>query len=305
MKRRIAFQLGAISDEINADLESALKVMKEFDMEYVEFNTSWGKEVTDWTDDEVKKAIQLIKAYDFKVSMVSSLFLKVCRVDNVEKGKVADSPQFREHIKMLKRSIEIAAACGSKLVRTYSFRRANMVGLGNPSPILPSGGKIDGDTMDKIREGMLIACDIAKVTSMTLGFENVRSCYGNSGQNTREIVEAVDSPVLKVVWDPANAYVSSATAYPEGYEAVKPFIVHLHLKDANIIDRETGLTSWQAIGAGEVDYVGQMRALIEDGYDGLASLETHWHPEGMSREESSRTSFAGLMEIINEVTEQL
>lgn len=301
MNRRIAFQLGAISDEINADLESALKVMKEFDMEYVEFNTAWGKKVENWTDADVKKAIQLIKAYDFKVSMVSPLFLKVCRIDQVEKAKVADSPQFREHIKMLRRSIEIAEACGAKLVRTYSFRWPHMVGLGNPSPILPSGGQIDGDTMDKIREGLCIACDIAKEASMTLGFENVRSCYGNSGQNTREIVEAVNSPVLKVVWDPGNSYVSSATAYPEGYEAVKPFIVHLHLKDAKIIDREVGLTSWEAIGAGEVDYVGQMRALIEDGYDGLASLETHWHPEEMSREESSRISLAGLMQIIDDV----
>ncbi len=305
MSRRIAFKLGAISDEINSDVEPALKVMKEFDMEYVEFNTAWGKEVIHWTDDEVKKVIQLIKTYDFKVSMVSSLFLKVCRIDNVEKGKVADSSQFREHIKMLKRSIEIAEACGAKLVRTYSFRHPSMVGLGNPSPILPAGGRIDGDTMDKIREGMLIACDVVKAASMTLGFENVRSCYGNSGQNTREIVDAVNSPVLKVVWDAANSYVSSATAYPEGYEAVKPFIVHLHLKDAKILNKETGLTSWEAIGAGEVDYVGQMRALIEDGYDGLASLETHWHPKGMSREESSRISFTGLMEIINKVTEQL
>lgn len=294
------FAFGAISDEIHPDLESALRVMKELDMEYVELNTAWGKEVTDWSDDEVRTAAELIRRYDFKVSMVSSLFLKVCMLDTVEKGKVADNPQFREHIRMLKRSIEIAEACDAKLVRTYSFRRVGMVGLGNPSPILPRGGPIDGDTMDKIREGMRIACDIVQTAGMILGLENVRSCYGNSGENTRDIVDAVDSPVLKVVWDPANAYVSSGTAYPEGYEAVKPYVVHLHLKDAKIRDRTTGLTSWEAIGVGDVDYVSQMRALMADSYDGTLSLETHWHPESMSREESSRISWAGLLKVIEQ-----
>ena len=292
------FAFGAISDEIHPDLESALLVMKELDMEYVELNTAWGKEVTDWSDDEVRTAVELIRRYDFKVSMVSSLFLKVCMLDTVEKGKVADSPQFREHIRMLKRSIEIAEACDTKLVRTYSFRRVEMVGLGNPSPILPRGGPIDGDMMDKIREGMRIACDIVQTAGMTLGLENVRSCYGNSGENTRDIVDAVASSTLKVVWDPANAYVSSGAAYPEGYESVKPYVVHLHLKDAKIRDRATGLTSWEAIGAGDVDYVSQMRALMADGYDRTLSLETHWHTESMSREESSRISWAGLLKVI-------
>jgi len=40
-----------------------------------------------------------------------------------------------------------------------------------------------------------------------------------------------------------------------------------------------------AIGEGDVDYPGQLRALREDGYGGYLSLETHWRPKKKLTEE--------------------
>ena len=116
----------------------------------------------------------------------------------------------------------------------------------------------------------------------------------NTGENARHIIDAVGRSELKAVWDPGNSHVSGGVAYPDGYEAVKPHVVHLHVKDAAVVDPATGLTKWECIGAGEVDYVGQMRALINGGYEGTVSLETHWAHESGSKEEASRRSFEGL-----------
>ena len=135
---------------------------------------------------------------------------------------------------------------------------------------------------------------------MTLAFENVRSCNIGTGAETARLME--DSQLaeyLRVIWDPGNAYVSGeAQPYPDGYEVVKPWIVHVHVKDAVL--GPDGSSVWKPIGAGRVDYVGQLKALAEDGYEGVVSLETHYFPENGTREQGSRESFAGLQAILSE-----
>ena len=56
------------------------------------------------------------------------------------------------------------------------------------------------------------------------------------GVNTAAILEAVDSPALRALWDPGNDFVSGGTPYPTGYEAVRPHILHVHVKDACVVD---------------------------------------------------------------------
>lgn len=56
------FKLGVISDEVSQDLETALKFLKEFDLEWVELRYLWGKYVTDIDRDSVKKTQNLLKS---------------------------------------------------------------------------------------------------------------------------------------------------------------------------------------------------------------------------------------------------
>ena len=121
---------------------------------------------------------------------------------------------------------------------------------------------------------------------MTLGLENVRSCWGNSGHNAARILAAVDHPRLRAIWDPGNDFVSGGVPYPDGYRAILPYLLHVHVKDAVVVDDTTGLTSWAPIGSGSVDYAGQVDALRRDGYAAVVSVETHWRKEGASRLES-------------------
>ena len=68
----------------------------------------------------------------------------------------------------------------------------------------------------------------------------------------------------------------------------------MHVKDAAVVDDTTGLTRWEPIGSGAVDYADQIDALRRDGYAGVVSVETHWRKEGASRLESTRETLAGL-----------
>jgi sugar phosphate isomerase/epimerase len=107
-------------------------------------------------------------------------------------------------------------------------------------------------------------------------------------------LHAVQSPNLKLNWDPGNAAFRGEIAFPDGFEKIpKDRIGHMHCKD--VARKVDGTFEWAAMGRGIIDYVGQFGALVQAGYSGTVSLETHWRGAG-SEEESSRQSMAGMKE---------
>ena len=69
----------------------------------------------------------------------------------------------------------------------------------------------------------------------------------------------------------------------------------MHLKDVK--RQADGNYDWECMGRGLIDYAGQFRAMMRDGYRGSMSLETHWEGAG-TMEESSRQSMAGTKELL-------
>ena len=63
-------------------------------------------------------------------------------------------------------------------------------------------------------------------------------------------------------------------------------------------DPANGLTTWERIGDGAVDYKGQFTALIADGYCGVVSVETHYEPAGKSPAEATRLTTEGLRAVL-------
>ena len=55
-------KLGVITDGISRDFEHALKVMKEFDLEYAELQFIGNKEVGDMTDYQRARALALVNS---------------------------------------------------------------------------------------------------------------------------------------------------------------------------------------------------------------------------------------------------
>lgn len=294
MSRKPLGTFGVVSDEIHGDPEVAFRVARSWGMEFVDLNSVWDKPVTDLTDDEVQRVRDLANEHGLQVFMVAGLSFKNLPVHGLTPSALLRSLDFKEHMDMLRRSLEIARALNAPCARVQSFRWPHIQGPGNPSPRLPRGGEIPSSALEVVTAGLQAACDLAGEYGVVLGLENVRACYGNSGRNTALIVEAVARPNLKVVWDPANAYVSGeGDPYPSGYEAVRPHIVHVHIKDAEVVDESAGLTAWKCVGEGQVDYVPFFRTLAEDGYEGILCMEPHWRREGLTPEETSRLSLEG------------
>ncbi len=294
MKPEVKFSLGVVTDEIAEDPAVALPAAREMGFSHVELNRVGGRGVHELSDAEVAALGRMIAGEGLRVVAVDPPSFKGIELDDVPAAEVTRHPAVVEHLEQVRRSCQAARELGAGIVRVFSFRRGYLTGAGNPSPREARGGAIPDALLPRIVAGLRAATAIAAEYGITLGLENVRSCWGNSGHNAARILAAVDHPRLRAIWDPGNDFVSGGVPYPDGYRAVLPYLIHVHVKDAQVVDDAAGLTSWAPIGSGSVDYAGQLAALRRDGYAGVVSVETHWRKPGDAGLESTRETLAGL-----------
>ena len=176
---------------------------------------------------------------------------------------------FEDQPRLADRALEIAERTGARIVRVFSYWRA----------IQPEA------CFDRIARALQHLAGQAALHGRTIGLENEHACNIATGAETALLLEAVAHPNLKVVWDPANAYVSGETPFPDGYRHLPvERIAHVHAKDCRVDGHRP---IWCALGEGGIDWKGQIRALADDGYQGCISLETHWQgPRGDKHEAS-------------------
>ncbi|MCW8132379.1 MAG: sugar phosphate isomerase/epimerase [Planctomycetota bacterium] len=292
-------QLAVVTNEIAQDLARALAVARDLGLGAVEVGSIWNRELAELDSGELARAEALLNEAGLPVVSVDTHAFKNLPLDGLAHPREhADWARDLEHVR---RACELARRWNAPAVRVFSFYKTGMVKYGNPSPRLPEGGPIPAAVLDLVVAGLREAAGIAAQAGVTLLVENVRSNWGNSCANLAKILAAANHPALKAIWDPANDFVSGGTVYPEGYEAQKPWMAHVHLKNAELLDPATGLTRWQRIGAGALDYRVLLSRLRDDGYAGPLVLETHWRGEGLDSEESSRQSFADLARILRDL----
>jgi sugar phosphate isomerase/epimerase len=229
-----------------------------------------------------------MSARGISVCGLSTPFFK-CDLD-VDEGAVrgrmhlAQARGRSEQIEMLRRCAGLAHAFDCKLIRVFTFWRKG--------DLTPS---IEEQIVDAFAEPV----EVAGEEGVTLGLENEHACYIGTGAEAARIISKVNSPNLRSVWDPGNALLAGETPFPDGYEAVMPFVAHVHVKDATPT-ATAGQFDWCVIGEGAIDYVGQFDALRRRDYDGYISLETHYIPQGGTPEEGSRACLAALRRFIKD-----
>lgn len=282
------FKLGVITDEITQNFEQALVWVKGFGLELVELRFVWDKYVTEFTEDDVKKAKDLLAKHGMKVSVVDSPYFKTLLPGT--QSKFAESKpdplqsDFSQQNAVLERALARAKDFGTDKVRIFSFLR-----VADPKTVF-----------DRVARELERTAAIAQREGIRLVLENEFSCNVGTGAESAAMLSAVKSPALGLNWDPGNAYDAGETPFPNGYEPLdKKRIWHMHLKDA-APDAKGGGTHWMPIGSGKIDFVGQFRALIKNGYEGTMSLETHYLNAARNKEASSRESMEGLLKMIQE-----
>jgi sugar phosphate isomerase/epimerase len=280
------FKLGIINDEISPDLEEALKFIASYSLSYVELRTIGGKNIMSLSQPELESAKQIIDQYHFRVSDIASPIYKwnLPEMPAVTSEKRdAYNARFTEEDAedLLNKSFQMARFFGTDKVRIFAYWRVEDPDKAYPY-ILPRLKK---------------AAALAERNKILLVLENEPSCNVATGKELGRMLRDINSPWLLGNWDAANAVELKEIPYPDGYSYVRGLFRHMHIKDA-ARDPKTGKFRWMPVGGGVVDWKGQIHAIVQDGYHGTMSLETHYRRPDGNKVESTRESLEGLLKIL-------
>ena len=177
------------------------------------------KNVMKLTRAEIRKVRRLQDEYGLNVSSIGSPIGKVKLLDVDDGTKNAYVP-FKKYLNGdVKRVCELAHAFETKLIRGFSFYHPRGT---EPEEHLPQVV----DQLGQIAE----ACHRS---DLTFGLEVEANLVGESGHLLAEIYRQVNHPAMVLIFDAANIVVQgySATELFEQYEAMKPGLGWLHIKD--------------------------------------------------------------------------
>jgi len=279
----MAIKLSVITDEIDPDLDRALDVMLEYDVRGAELRQLWDKNIADAPQDYLDRARTAVQSRGMHVVGIASPFYKCDLPGSAPEGPAgplhsATARGLADQIAMLERMIATARFFDTRLIRVFSFWKRG--------PLTP---EVEETIVDAFAEPV----SLAEAAGMVLGLENEHACFVATGAQVARVVDEVSSPALRAIWDPGNALFAGERPFPVGYEAARGRIAHVHVKDARIAPGAPA-PEWTIVGQGDIDYAGQIAALVADGYDGYLSLETHYAGEA-TKEASSRVCLEGLI----------
>jgi sugar phosphate isomerase/epimerase len=141
--------------------------------------------------------------------------------------------------------------------------------------------------------------EMLRGTDVVMVHENEKGIFGDVGRRCVDLMTSINHPKLRTAFDFAN-FVQCGQDPLECWPALKPFTVHIHIKDAV---NGTG----QVVPAGQGD--GKILPILRDayasGYNGFLSLEPHLKVAGHSHGETGADLFKVAADALKEVLRQL
>jgi sugar phosphate isomerase/epimerase len=254
------FKLAVISDEVSQDFQTVVNVAAEYKLNGVEIRSVWDKPPQDLSDEDMAKMKGILDAAGIEVAGIASPFFK-CDIDNEQERC--------EHLDILRKCIKMAHFFGTNIVRGFAFWKT---------------GRTE-ELWDTILEYYVEPVKIAESEGIFIGLENESSTSLYNAKLTARFIDDVDSPNVRAIWDPANETYAEGgeTPYPDAYNRLKAKMIHCHAKDS--APGPEGKLESVPVGTGIVDWKGQMKELLDSGYEGYLSLETHWRPKKVLSED--------------------
>ena len=265
-------KLGVICDGIGRDLGHALGVMDEFGLEHAELQFVGEKEIGDHGAAELAEIRALLGDRGKSVSCLSRHVFAGLTVAN----RPGDAEHAR-HMAALGRVMDAAHELGAPLVRVLSPKKEQIL-FGSHGA---EKWNVAHGAWDATLALIAPAVELARAEGLTLVVETGNGTMVNSAWTARRLVDELGAKdVLKVLWDPANACWCHELAHPDGYAALAGgYLGHVHVKDV-LVDTPRATLEVRALGDGQLGplLAPIAAALDADGYEGVVSLESVYHP---------------------------
>ena len=250
------------SDEINPDFAVAAEAAAGCGLGYLDLRDAWGKRWDGFDREDWRRMRDILDRHGLRMGCIQSQF-----------GKCDIGEEYEtSHFPKVEYLIEEAQFFGVGVVRIFPFWNADRTRAEvRPSlaPMLPQIAEKLGRALRKVEAAGLV-----------FAIEPEHSTYSGSLSEVRLVLDAVGSPALKVAWDVAND-LDEEPLFPGRYRLVRGLVANVHVKERVSASREPG--SWRPrvlLGSGAVPWPEVIRALDEDDYQGVYSIETHFGAKG-------------------------
>jgi L-ribulose-5-phosphate 3-epimerase len=280
--------IAAITDEFSADVDVALPAMAAVGMTGAELRLISGRNIVELGDDEVMRVRERVEHHGLRVLSISSPVLKCVLpggppVDaRFQQDVFGSAYTFDDQPRLTERAFDVAAKTGARIIRVFSYWRTTA----------------PERCFDSIVMALRGLAEEASARGMVIGLENEHACNVATGAEAARMLAAIDHPALQLIWDPANASILGEIPYPHGYESLPSArIAHVHAKDCRVRDHTP---TWGPLGEMDIDWKGQIAALVRDGYGGAISLETHWRGTDGNRLQASIICGQNLRKLVGE-----
>ena len=188
--------------------------------------------------------------------------VEICCVDTSCTFHSPDASERARQVEIAMAHAELAVKLDAPLIRVF------------PDKIQPGAQR--EDTRDWIAE-----CLHAVAERMTDDVDVALETHGDFARAAAaaEIATLANHPKVKLIWDVANS-VAAGDTIEEAGRVVKPYLAHIHLRDAKPV---AGSEHWLPVlaGHGLVSFAEALAAIRKLNYDGYVSFEweKYWCPE--------------------------
>lgn len=238
------------ADEISPDLDEQIALLTKLGVKHVEFRSAWDTKILDFTPEQLQETKDKLDAAGITLSSVGS-----------DLGKILITDSFEPHLERTKHAIEVARFFGAKYIRIFSF-------------FIPEG-EDPAQYRDEVIARTRAMVEVAEGTGVTLLHENEKDIYGDVPSRVHDLLSAIDSPVYRAIFDPANYAQCEVHPMDEAYELVRPYLEYVHCKDAKFPVNAEDLGEVTPCGQGDGQWPEFIAALRDSGFDGYFSLEPH------------------------------
>jgi sugar phosphate isomerase/epimerase len=256
------------ADEAGASIDVQIQATQELGWSNIEARGIDGINLTDISDEKFDEVCAKLASAGVKINCFGSAIANWSRDPRKDED-------FQYSVEALRRAIPRMHRLGAKMLRGLSFAVVK-----DEEPDNPALEKI---IFDKVRY-LVSLCEDAGVLYL---HENCMNYGGMSHQHTLKLLDAINSPNFKLVFDTGNPVFTDRRIGPkpyrkqsswEFYANVKEFVHYVHIKDARYIDETGGIFpkaehTFPGEGQGDVEKI--VKDLFQGGFDGGFSIEPH------------------------------
>jgi len=236
-----------LADEAAPSIDRQIEAHQVLGWTHIELRLVRGINVVGLPDEAFEQIARKVEAAGLRVDCLSSEIANWAR---------PISGDFSRDVADLKRAIPRMRRLGTRYIRIMSY---------------PNDGWPESQWKREVIRRLRKLTQIAEDAGIVLLHENCAGWGGLRWQNTLELLEAMDSPAFRLLFDTGNPVAEGLDSW-EFYQAIREHIVHVHIKDAR---REDSKVQFTFPGEGE----GRLRAILGDlrsrGYQGALSIEPH------------------------------